>query len=62
MAPGYEPAGGVHPQASELCRALAARWVITDFRSPDIIRVGLSPLTTSFVDVERGLTVLRELL
>lgn len=52
----------VHPRALELCRALAARRVITDFRSPDIIRVGLSPLTTSFVDVERGLAVLRELL
>jgi kynureninase len=52
----------IHPQAAELCRALAARGVITDFREPDIIRVGLSPLTTSFADAERGLVVLHELL
>jgi kynureninase len=52
----------VHSQAAELCRALAARGVITDYRPPDIIRIGLSPLTTSFAEVERGLGVLRSLL
>ncbi|HEY2006778.1 MAG TPA: aminotransferase class V-fold PLP-dependent enzyme [Solirubrobacteraceae bacterium] len=52
----------VHSQAAELCRALAARGVITDYRPPDIIRVGLAPLTTSFAEVERGLAVLRGLL
>jgi kynureninase len=36
--------------------------VITDFRTPDLIRVGLSPLTTRFTDVFDGLDALRELL
>jgi kynureninase len=36
--------------------------VIPDFREPDGIRVGLSPLCTSFVEVYRGLRVLRDLL
>ena len=34
---------------------LAARHVIFDFREPNIIRAGCSPLTTRFVDVYDGL-------
>jgi kynureninase len=37
--------------ARALCEALAAAGVITDFRMPDAIRLGCSPLTTSFVEV-----------
>ena len=33
-----------------------------DFREPDVIRFGLSPRTTSYTDVDRGVSVLRELL
>jgi kynureninase len=51
-----------HPDAERLVRALIARSVITDFRAPDSVRIGLSPLTTSFNDVHRGLATLRELL
>jgi len=36
--------------------------VIPDFRAPDSIRLGLSPLTTSFGDVHRGIAAIRELL
>ena len=36
--------------------------MITDFREPDIIRPGLSPLTTRFADVHAGLATLRDLL
>jgi kynureninase len=50
-----------HPDAAALCRRLDARGVITDFRPPDVIRVGLSPLTTRFVDVWDALAVLREI-
>ena len=51
-----------HPDARRLTRALIDRGVIPDFRAPDSIRIGLSPLTTSFEEVHRGLAVLRELL
>jgi kynureninase len=36
--------------------------VIPDFREPNIICVGLSPLTTRFVDVWDGVEALRSLL
>ncbi|MBI2781703.1 MAG: kynureninase [Chloroflexi bacterium] len=51
-----------HPDARRLTRELIDRLVIPDYRAPDSIRVGLSPLSTSFEDVHRGLTTLRELL
>ena len=51
-----------HGDARELCARLAQAGVIVDFRGPDVIRVGLSPLTTSFADVHTGLSRLRELL
>lgn len=52
----------LHPDARRLTTDLIARGVIPDFRAPDSIRVGLSPLTTSFEDVHRGLAALRGLL
>ena len=51
-----------HPDARRLTTALIERGVIPDFRAPDTIRIGLSPLSTSFDDVHRGLGVLRDLL
>ena len=47
--------------ARALTRALIAVGVVPDFRAPDSIRLGLSPLTTSFSDVARGLAVLADL-
>jgi kynureninase len=52
----------VHPAARDLSRSLLERGVIVDFRTPDALRVGLSPLSTSFADVHNGLAALRELL
>ena len=51
-----------HPDAKRLTAELIERHVIPDFREPDSIRIGLSPLTTSFEDVHRGLGALRGLL
>jgi kynureninase len=51
-----------HPDARRLTQALIDGNVVPDFRAPDSIRIGLSPLTTSFEEVHRGLTVLRVLL
>jgi kynureninase len=43
----------------------AALWdqdVIPDFRAPQGIRIGLSPLSTSFEELYRGVAAIRELL
>jgi kynureninase len=51
-----------HPDAAALTVALRQRQVITDFREPDVVRLGLSPLTTRYIDVWRGIDALRETL
>jgi kynureninase len=51
-----------HPQARELCERLARRGLLADHRAPDIIRFGLSPLTTRFAEVWDGVEALRALL
>lgn len=40
-----------HPHAFELCQALIADQVIGDFRAPDVIRFGLTPLYLGFEDL-----------
>ncbi|MEV6425963.1 aminotransferase class V-fold PLP-dependent enzyme [Streptomyces sp. NPDC051662] len=40
-----------HPRAAEFARTLIDNGVIIDFRAPDGIRVGLSPLCTSFTEL-----------
>jgi kynureninase len=45
----------------DLSTRLLAAGVVTDFRAPDSIRFGLSPLTTSFREVRDGIDRLRQL-
>ncbi len=52
----------IHPEARRLTTDLISRGVIPDFRAPNSIRLGLSPLTTSFEDVHRGIEAIRHLL
>ena len=40
-----------HPHAYGICQALAASGVIADFRSPDVLRLGFSPLFLRFRDI-----------
>ena len=51
-----------HPDAHRLTAGLIDAGVVPDFRAPDSIRLGLSPLTTSFADVARGVGALERLL
>jgi kynureninase len=44
-----------HPRFAELTATLWQRGVIPDFRPPHGIRLGLSPLSTSFAEVEYGI-------
>ena len=48
-----------HPHAYELTQALIAEGVIGDFRAPDILRLGLTPLYLSHEDVWRAGDLLR---
>jgi kynureninase len=51
-----------HPRLAEVTAALWKQGVIPDFRPPDGIRIGLSPLSTSFAELERGVeTIAKEL-
>lgn len=49
-----------HDQASELMQRLIARGVIGDYRSPDLLRFGLTPLYLRYVDVWDAVQVLAE--
>lgn len=51
-----------YSDAARVAPELKARGVIVDFRGPDSIRIGMSPLTTSFSDVHRGMAELRDIL
>ncbi len=51
-----------HPRMREVTAALWQRDVIPDYRDPDGLRIGLSPLSTSFAEVWAGLEAVREVL
>lgn len=51
-----------HPEAYAVMQALIARGVIGDFRQPDIMRFGLTPLYLRFVDVAKASGILREVI
>lgn len=50
------------PDARAVTAALVDRGVVPDFREPDLVRLGLAPLTTSFAELHAGLVVLRDVL
>ena len=50
-----------HHDARALHARLGEHKVIVDYRDPDVLRLGLSPLTTSFTDVFDAFAVLAEL-
>jgi kynureninase len=50
-----------HPDAWRICQALIDQHVIPDYRTPDRLRLGFSPLTTSFADVHEGFSRLHNL-
>ena len=51
-----------HPEFGKATAQLWDLGVIPDFRPPNGLRIGLSPLSTSFREVHRGLTAVREVL
>ena len=51
-----------HPSFRELMPVLWERGVIPDFRPPQGLRIGLSPMSTSFGEVTEGLRMVADLL
>jgi kynureninase len=51
-----------HPNGYAVMRALIDRGVIGDFRAPDTLRFGVTPLYTRYEDVWRAVTTLRDVL
>lgn len=51
-----------HPSAFAICQALIERRVIADFRSPNILRIGFSPLFQRFEDLWNCVQILSEIM
>jgi kynureninase len=51
-----------HPRMREVVRTLWERSVLPDYRDPGGLRIGLSPLSTSFDELERGIGAVGEVL
>jgi kynureninase len=51
-----------HPEGYAVMQALIAKGVIGDFRSPDLIRFGLTPLYLRYVDVFDAAAILADIL
>ncbi len=51
-----------HPDAFAIMQAMIARGVIGDFRAPDIIRCGFTPLFVDEGDVDRATTIIAEIM
>ncbi|GGL89839.1 kynureninase [Streptomyces fumigatiscleroticus] len=50
------------PDAGDVMKRLVGRGVVGDFRAPDVLRFGFTPLYVSFAEVERAARVLGEIL
>ena len=51
-----------HPHGYAVMQALIARGVIGDYREPEIMRFGFTPLYTSFADTWDAVEILRDIL
>ena len=51
-----------HPEAYPVMQALIEAGVVGDFRAPDVLRFGIHPLLNSYLDIDRCLEMLRDVL
>jgi len=51
-----------HPQGYAVMQALIARGVIGDYREPNVLRFGITPLYLGFADVWDAVEILKDIL
>lgn len=51
-----------HADAFAICQALIAHGIVADFRAPDILRVGFSPLYLRYVDIRQSVETLARIM
>jgi kynureninase len=51
-----------HPQSYAICQALIAQGVIADFRAPDILRIGFSPLFLSHQCLLKAVMIIKNVM
>jgi kynureninase len=51
-----------HEEGYRVMQALISRGVIGDFRAPNVLRFGFSPLYVSFADIDRAVDILAEIM
>ncbi len=51
-----------HPDAYSVMQALIEAGVVGDFRAPDVLRFGIHPLVNSYLDIDRCLETLHDVL
>ncbi|PJI53505.1 kynureninase, partial [Methylobacterium radiotolerans] len=51
-----------HPNGFEVMQALIARGVIGDYREPEVLRFGLTPLYFGYADVWDAVDILKDVL
>ncbi len=66
ISPRHGPRGShvsfAHPEGYRIMQALIARGLIGDFREPDILRFGITPLYLGYEDVWRAARILRDVM
>ena len=66
VSPRHGPRGShvsfAHPEGYRVMQALIARGLIGDFREPDILRFGITPLYLGYEDVWRAAQVIQQVL
>ena len=51
-----------HPEAYSVMQALIEAGIVGDFRAPDVLRFGIHPLVNSYLDIDRCLETLHDVL
>lgn len=50
-----------HDAGWQICQAMIARGVVPDFRTPDRVRLGFAPVTTSYTEIWDGFQVIMQI-